>query len=140
RVRAALRLLYPGLVDFSGNDVVGDVEVARARPPVDRVPDGHLDVERDAVDVLDRVRELAERRRDVDLPLFLEGPHAVAPRLRRAADQDHRPAVLLRVGEAGQGVDDAGARHDQAGAGAPGKVAEGRRALQAGLLVPLAAS
>jgi hypothetical protein len=40
--------------------------------------------------------------RDQHLPLFLERAHAVAPRLRGAADEDHRPAVLLRVGEAGE--------------------------------------
>ena len=49
--------------------------------------------------------------------------------------QDHRPAVLLRVGEAGEGVDDAGAGHDEAGAGAAGQVADGLRGVRGGLLV-----
>jgi hypothetical protein len=87
------------------------------------------------VDVLDRVRELAERRRDQHLALFLERAHAVAPGLRSAADEDHRPAILLRIGEAGEGVDDAGARHDEAGAGAPGHVANRLRGIRGGLLV-----
>jgi hypothetical protein len=87
------------------------------------------------VDVLDRVRELAERRRDQHLALFLERAHAVAPGLRRAADADHRPAVLLRIGEAGEGVDHAGARHDEAGARAPGQIADGLRGIRGGLLV-----
>ncbi len=86
RVRAARRLLHARLVDLAGDDVVRHVEIARAGPAVDRVPDRHLDVERDAVHVLDRVRELAERRGDQHLPLFLERAHAVAPGLRRAAD------------------------------------------------------
>ena len=123
------------LVDLSGDDVVRHVEIARAGPAVDRVPDRHLDIERDAVDVLDRVGELAERRGDQHLALFLERPHAVAPGLRRAADEDHRPAVLLRIGEAGEGVDDAGARHHEAGARAPGQIANGLRGIRGGLLV-----
>ena len=135
RVRAARRLVHDQLVDLSGDDVVRHVEIARAGPAVDRVSDRHLDVERDAVDVLDRMRELAERRRDQHLALFLERPHAVAPGFRRAANEDHRPAILLRIGEAGEGVDDAGARHDEASARAPGQIADGLRRIRGGLLV-----
>jgi hypothetical protein len=135
RVRAASRLVHPRLVDLGGDDVVRQVEIGRAGPAVDRVPDRHLDIERDAVDVLDRMRELAERRRDQHLALFLERTHAVAPGLRRAANEDHRPAILLRIGEAGEAVDDAGARHDEAGTGAPGQIANGLRGIRGGLLV-----
>jgi hypothetical protein len=46
------------------------------------------------------MREFAERRGDQYLALFLEGAHAAAIGLGRAADQDHRPAILLRIGEA----------------------------------------
>ena len=81
------------------------------------------------------VRELAERRRDLHLALFLERPHAVAPGLRGAADEDHGPEILLRIGEAGEGVHDAGARHDEAGAGTPGQIANGLRGIRGGLLV-----
>src|SRR5947209_979118 len=108
----------------------------RAAPTEDRVPDRHVDVERDAMDVLDRMRELAEWRRDQHLTLFLERSHASPPGLRSAADQDHRPAILLSVGEAGEGVDDAGARHDEAGARAPGQITHRLRGIRGGLLVP----
>ena len=60
---------------------------------------------------------LRNRGRGQHLALFLERAHAVAVGLRSAADQDHRPAILLRVGEAGEAVDDAGAGHDDARAG-----------------------
>ena len=119
----------------AGDDVVGDVEIGRARPAVDRLPDRHLDIERDAVDVLDRVRPFADRRRGQHLALFLEGAHAVAVGLRRAADQHHRPAVLLRVGQAGEAVDDAGTGHDDARARAAGQVADGAGGIGRGLLV-----
>jgi hypothetical protein len=42
-------------------------------------------------------------------PLFLESAHAAAIGLGRTADQDHRPAILLRIGKAGEAVQDAGA-------------------------------
>src|SRR5947199_8885 len=45
------------------------------------------------------------------------------------------PAVLRRVGEAGEGVDDAGARHEQAGAGAASQIADRLRGIRGGLLV-----
>ena len=64
--------------------------------------------------VLDAVRPFAEWRRGEYLALFLEGAHAVAVGFRRATDQQHRPAVLLRVGKAGEAMDDAGAGHHDA--------------------------
>ena len=87
--------------------------------------------------------EFAEGRRDQHLALLLEGPHAAAIGLRRAADQDHRPAILLRIGEAGEAVHDAGAGHDDAGAGAAiaptGTPAVGRRS-DGGFIHPTLAS
>ena len=84
---------------------------------------------------LDGVGEFAERRGDQHLALFLEGAHAAAIGLRGAADQDHRPAVLLRVGKAGETVDDTGAGHDDAGAGPAGQIAVGPGRVGGGLLV-----
>ena len=119
----------------AGDDVVGDVEIGRARPAVDRLPHRHLHIERDAVDVLDGVRPLAHRRRGQHLALLLEGAHAVAIGLRRAADQHHRPAILLRVREAREAVDDAGTGHDDARAGPAGQIADGAGGIGRGLLV-----
>jgi hypothetical protein len=42
-------------------------------------------------------------------PLFLERAHAAAIGLGRIADQGHRPAILLRIGKAGEAVQDGGA-------------------------------
>ena len=128
RLRAFRDLLHLGLVARAGDQVVGEVEIGRAGPAVGRLPVGHLDIERDAVDVLDRVRPLGDRGRRQHLALFLEGAHAVAVGLRGAADQDHRPAILLRVGKAGEAVDDAGAGHDDARAGPLRQVADGAAA------------
>ena len=85
--------------------------------------------------MLDRVRPLADRRRGQHLALFLERAHAVAVGLRRAADQQHRPAILLRVGQAREAVDDAGTGHHDARAGAAGQVADGAGGIGRGLLV-----
>jgi len=85
--------------------------------------------------VLDGVRELAERRRDQHLALFLEGPIPLRHDSEAPPMKDHRPAILLRVGEAGEGVDDARTRHDEAGARAPGQIANGLRGIRGRLLV-----
>ena len=85
--------------------------------------------------MLDAVRPLAQRRRGQHLALLLEGAHAVAVGLRRAADQQHRPAVLLRVRQARETVDDAGTGHDDARARAAGQVADGAGGIGRGLLV-----
>ena len=122
-------------VAFAGDDVVGEVEIGGAGAAIDRVPGRHLDIVRDALDALDAVREFAERRGDQHLALFLEGAHAAAIGLRGAADQDHRPAILLGIGEAGETVHHAGAGHDDAGAGAAGQIAVGLRRVGGGLLV-----
>ena len=84
---------------------------------------------------LDAVGELAERRGDQHLPLFLEGAHAAAIGLRGAADQDHGPAVLLGIGEAGEAVHHARAGHGDAGPGTTGHVAVGLGCVRGGLLV-----
>ena len=123
------------VVARAGDQVVGDVEIGRAGATVDRLPHRHLDVERDAVDVLDGVRPFGNRGRGQHLALLLERAHAVAVGLRRAADQDHRPAILLRVGKAGETVDDAGAGHDDARAGAAGQEADGAGGIGCRLLV-----
>ena len=82
-----------------------------------------------------RVRPFGNRGRGQHLALFLERAHAVAVGLRRAADQDHRPAILLRVGEAGEAVDDARAGHDDARARPAGQEADGARGIGGRLLV-----
>jgi hypothetical protein len=64
------------------------------------------------------VGEFAERRGDQHLALFLESAHAAAIGLRGAAKQDHWPAILLGIGEAGETVHHAWAGHGNAGAGA----------------------
>src|SRR5262249_2943075 len=84
---------------------------------------------------LDAVREFAERRGDQHLALFLECAHAAAIGLRGAAKQDHWPAILLGIGEAGEPVHHAGAGHNDAGAGAAGQIAVGLRRVGGGLLV-----
>ena len=96
------------LLDLAQDDVVGHVQIACAGAAIDRVAHRHFHVERDAVDVLDGVGELAERGGDVDLAFLLEGAHAILICGRCAADQDHRPAVLLGVGQSGEAVHHAG--------------------------------
>ena len=81
------------------------------------------------------MRPFADGGRRQYLALLLERAHAVAERLRGAADQDHRPAILLRVGEAGEAVDDAGAGHDDARARPAGQEADGAGRIGRGLLV-----
>ena len=117
------------------DDVVRHVEIGGAGAAVDRVPGRHLDIVGDALHALDAVGELAERRGDQHLALFLEGAHAAAIGLRGAADQDHRPAVLLGIGEAGEAVHHAGAGHGEADAGATGHIAVGLGRVGRGLLV-----
>src|SRR5262245_50004096 len=122
-------------VTFAGDDVVGHVEIGSAGAAIDRVPGCHLDIIGDALDALDAVREFAERRGDQHLALFLECAHAAAIGLRGAAKQDHWPAILLGIGEAGETVHHAGAGHDDAGAGTAGQIAVGLRRVGGGLLV-----
>ena len=118
-----------------GDDVVGHVEVAGTGTAIDRVPGRHLHVVGNARHALDAVRKLAERRGDQHLALLLEGAHAAAIGLRGAADQDHRPAVLLRVGETSEAVDDAWAGHRDARAGPARQIAVGPGRVGGGLLV-----
>jgi hypothetical protein len=68
------------------------------------------------------------------LAVFLEGAHAAAIGLRGAADQDHRPAILLRIGKASEAVRDTGAGDDDTGAGAALQVAISLRRVRGGLL------
>ena len=126
-----------GLVEvaLALDDVVGHVEVAGARTAIDRMTGGHLDVVGNARHALDAVRELAERRGDMHLALLLEGAHAAAIGLRGATDQDHRPAVLLCVGETGETVHDAWAGHRDARAGPARQIAVGPGRVGGGLLV-----
>src|SRR5262249_11132300 len=102
-------------IAFAGDNVVGHVEIGGAGAAIDRVPGCHLDIIGDALDALDAVCEFAERRGDQHLALFLESAHATAISLRGAAKQDHWPAILLGVGEAGETVHHAWAGHDDAG-------------------------
>ncbi len=134
-VGAFLHLHHLVGIARASDQIVGDVEIGRAGAAVNRLAHRHLDIERDAVDVLDRVRPLADRCRRQHLALLLERAHAVAVGLRSAADQDHRPAILLRVGEAREAVDDAGAGHDDARARPAGQVADGAGGVGRGLLV-----
>ena len=122
-------------VAFAPDDVVGHVEIGGAGTAIDRVPGRHLDIVGDALHALDAVRELAERRGDQHLALFLERAHAAAIGLRGAADQDHGPAILLGIGETRETVHHAGAGHDDAGAGAAGEIAVGLRRVGGALLV-----
>ena len=123
------------LVALAGDDVVGHVEIGGAGAAIGRVPGRHLDIIGDALHAIDAVGEFAERRGDQHLALFLECAHAAAIGLRGAADQDHRPAILLGIGEAGETVHHAGAGHDDAGAGPAGQIAVGLRRVGGGLLV-----
>src|SRR5262244_3044308 len=59
----------------------------------------------------------------------------LSPTRRGAAKQDHWPAILLGIGEAGETVHHAGAGHNDAGAGAAGQIAVGLRRVGGGLLV-----
>ena len=118
RIRVGLRARrfgHPGRLDhvvffaLGADDVVRKVEIDRAGAAVQRVANGLIDVVRDAMRVLDGVRVLAVGGGQFHLAFLLEAAHAVLVDGRRAADQDHRPAVLLGIGEPGEGVDDAGA-------------------------------
>src|SRR5256885_8687474 len=109
-------------VAFAGDDVVGHVEIGSAGAAIDRVPGCHLDIIGDALDALDAVREFGERRGGQHLALFLKSAHAAAIGLRGAAEQDHWPAILLGIGEAGETVHHAWAGPDEDGAGAAGQV------------------
>ena len=122
-------------VAFAPDDVVGHVEIGGAGAAIDRVPGCHLDIIGDALHALDAVRELAERRGDQHLPLFLERAHAAAIGLRGAADQDHRPAILLGIGKTRETVHHAWAGNGEAGAGAAGEIAVGPCRVGGALLV-----
>src|SRR6516162_3062876 len=122
-------------VAFAGDDVIGHVEKGSAGAAIDRVPGCHLDIIWDARNALDAVCEFAERRGDQHLTLFLESAHAAAIGLRGAAEQNHRPAILLGIGEAGETVHHAWAGHDDAGAGAASQIAVGLCRVGGGLLV-----
>jgi hypothetical protein len=122
-------------VAFGPDDVVGHVEIGGAGAAIERVPRRHLDIIGDAVHALDAVRELAEGRGDHHLPLFLKRTHAAAIGFRSAADQDHGPAILLGIGEAGETMHHARTGHGKAGAGAAGEIAIGARGVGRTLLV-----
>src|SRR5207245_10313666 len=76
---------------------------------------------------------------DQHLALLLKSAHAAAIGLRGAAEQDHWPAILLGIGEAGETVHHAWAGHDDAGAWAAGQIAVGLRRVGGGLLIAHAA-
>jgi hypothetical protein len=136
RVGAFLHLHHVLLVALAGDDVVRHVEIGRTRPAVGRVAGRLRHIKRDALYAIDGVGEFAERSCEQHLALFLEGAHAAAIGFRGAADQDHRPAILLRIGKPGEAVHDAGSGHDDAGAGPPGQIAVGTGGIGGGLLVP----
>ena len=98
------------VLDFLADNVVRHVQIDRSRTTVDRGAHGLFDIERDTPGMLDRMGELAIGRGELDLVLLLERAHAVLIDGRGAADQDHRPAVLLGIGKTGERMDDAGAR------------------------------
>jgi len=81
------------------------------------------------------VGEFAEGCCEQHLALLLESAHAAAIGFRGAADQDHRPAILLRISKAGETVHDTGAGYDDAGAGAAGQIAIRPGSIGGGLLV-----
>ena len=136
RLGATLHLVHVVGVAGAGNQVVGDVEVGGAGPAVDRLPHRHFHVERDAMHMLDGVRPFTHGGCAHDLAFLLERAHAVAVRFGCAADQQHRPAILLRVGQAREAVDHAGAGDDDARSRAPGHVADGAGGVGRGLLIP----
>ena len=94
-----------------------------------------IDVVRNAVHVLDGMRVLAVRCREFDLAFLLEATHAVLIHRRRATDQDHRPAVLLGVGEPREGVNHAGAGDRQTALRSTGQITRGMGRIARGLLV-----
>ena len=97
RFRNARGCAYFGFVDFTKNDVIGHVEITRARTAINGVPDSHFDIERNTFHVLDIMRELAVRGCQFGLTFFLERAHAVLIHRRCAADQNHRPEIFLGI-------------------------------------------
>src|SRR6185312_14786889 len=69
------------------------------------------------------------------LALFLERAHAVAVGLRRTADQEHWPAVLLGIGKPGEAVDDTRPGDRDARARTAGQKADRARGIRCRLLV-----
>ena len=115
--------------------VVGQVEVHRAGSAGERRAHRLLDVVRQALDRVRPRRVLHERPRGLDLRALLERAHPVLEGVVRAAEQQHRPAVRLRVGEARDRVDHARPRHRQARARPARQVAVRARGVAGRLLV-----
>ena len=68
------------------------------------------------------VRVFAIRIGQGNLAVFLERAHAILVSRRGPTNQNHRPAVLLGVGETGKSVNDPRPGHDQTRLGAAGEI------------------
>ncbi len=123
------------LVDPSVDHVGGHIEIDRPRPSEQRGSNRLLHVVGNTIVGLDPVGVLTPGLGRRDLILLLEGGHAVLVGRRGATDQNHRPQVLLCVGQAGQGVDDTGTGHHQTTLGPAGQVARGLGGVGGRLLI-----
>ena len=135
RVGAAVLELDLRLLDARGDHVVGEVQVHRPRPPVHARAHALLDVVGHALDGLRPARELHERPRGLHLRRFLERALPVLVRVRRAADEDHRPRVRPGIRQPRDAVDHPRPADRQARARPPGQVADRARGVARRLLV-----
>src|SRR5262249_10280889 len=78
---------------------------------------------------------LDEGARGLELGRFLEGAHAHLVAAVGAAEEDHRPAVRLRVAEAGDRVRHAGTGDGKRDAGAARQITDSAAGVRGGLLV-----
>ena len=112
-----------------------DGQIHGSRAPVRGDADRFFNEERHARERIGLRGHFAVRPRERDLRFLLEGARAGLPAVAGAADEDHGPAVLARVGEPGERVDEARAGHDEAEARRAGDVSDGAGRVGRGLLV-----
>ena len=135
RLGAARRQDDARLVRAALVDVVGQVQVDRARAAVDAGAHRLLHVVGDALDAVGTRRVLDERARGFDLRRLLEGAHVVLVGVVRPAQQQHRPAVGPGVRQARDAVHHARPADGQARARAAGQIADGAGGVARRLLV-----
>jgi len=135
RIGTASRKYDLVLFQLGRQEVVGKVEVDRTGSPADAGSHGLLDVEGNAARGVRSCGVFRVDAPELDLGGFLERAAALLVGVARAAEQDHRPAVGLRVREACDAVDHAGAGDREAGGRSTREIADCGCGVAGGLFV-----
>ena len=124
------------VLDHRHQEIDRDLHEHRSRPAGQGVADRGGEHLGDLAGLGDRPRALGDRSQEVDLLDLLQRAEAAQAERGRAADQEHRAARGVGVGDAGHRVGDARPRGDEGDAHVPREARVGVGGVRAGLLVP----